>query len=109
MRSPHVAADIFAALKAEEPQPDGATAASIGQNQGDGSFNESEYNWEPQEVLRRLPGINQSNIYRVMRSVENLAELAGKDEPELQRLLGGKANGTKLFEFLRTTAPVSVM
>mgnify|MGYP003341002566 CR=1 FL=1 len=108
MRSPHAAADIFAALKAEEPQPDAVTAASIGQNQGDGSFHESEYNWEPQEVLRRLPGINQSNIYHVMRSVENLADLAGKNESELQHLLG-KANGTKLFEFLQTTAPVSTM
>lgn len=109
MRSPHAAAEIFAALKAEEPQPDGATAAAIGQTQGDGSFEQSEYNWSPQEVLRRLPGINQSNIYTVMRSVENLAELAGKEEAELQKLLGGKVNGSKLFEFLRTQAPVTAL
>ena len=76
MRSPQAAADIFAALKAQEPQPHADTAAAIGQTQGDGEFKSSEYNWAPQEVLRRLPGVNQSNIYAVMRSVRSPAPLS---------------------------------
>ena len=38
------------------------------------------------------------------RQVSNLAELAAQEEAALQKLLG-KANGTKLYEFLHTRAP----
>lgn len=54
MRSPHAAADIFTALKAESPsQPDPDKAAAIGQAAGDGAFMQvrgrmSEYTFSTQ-------------------------------------------------------------
>lgn len=60
------------------------------------------YNWTPQEVLRRLPGVTSGNIYRIMRATTNLQELSAMDETALQQLLGG-LGGTQLYEFFNAT------
>ena len=44
---------------------------------------------------------NTGNIYKIMRSTENLKTLAKMDEASLKQLLGG-IGGSQLFEFLNT-------
>lgn len=121
MRSPYATADIFAALQATEPLPDPIAAAGIGsapeeggaaaapgavagqhRNGEFGGHQGRAYNWLPQEILRRLPGVTPHNVYNLMRRVESLQSLAKLSTVELVKILG-PMNGKKLHEFLHTS------
>lgn len=54
---------------------------------------------DPIEFLKRLPGINASNIHKVINQVENLHDLSRMSKPSLMTLLGAR-NGQKLHKFL---------
>jgi len=92
---------IFTALKQGQPEPDVATAASVGMNTA--PFARSSFNMAPQAVLRQLPGVHVHNCRKLMNSVMNLQELAMKSHDELANIIGPQ-NGRLLFEFLHREA-----
>lgn len=57
---------------------------------------------DPIEFLKRLPGINASNMQKVINQVENLHDLSRMSKPSLMTLLGA-SNGEKLHKFLVTS------
>lgn len=52
------------------------------------------------DMVRRLPGIDQHNMYKVMAETEDLQDLFSKDKDELMRLMG-QQQGAQLYAFVR--------
>ena len=82
----------------DDMEPDAATAQSIGSAEGD-QEDEQAASSGAIEFLKRLPGINEQNIYKVMTNVRSLYDLSQKSLEELKEICG-KSNGSKLYEFL---------
>ena len=51
------------------------------------------------EMLRKLPGVNDSNIPSVLAHCDCLADLLSKTEEELCVILGNRRNAVKLLRF----------
>jgi DNA excision repair protein ERCC-4 len=111
-RSPNFTAKLFHLLKSQaiasaaasssdintvvDTEPDATVAQLIGSGENE---EESETSGTAIELLKRLPGITEQNIYTVMQNVRNLYSLSQMSLSELQNLIG-KPNGKKLHEFL---------
>ena len=50
-------------------------------------------------MLHAVPGVNASNVYKVMESVESLAALAKLTLEELRPVLGSPENARACFNF----------
>ncbi|KAG1666398.1 hypothetical protein FOA52_006507 [Chlamydomonas sp. UWO 241] len=100
-RSPHATADIFAALKANQEEPDAAVAALVGLPPDGAAAAEAVVNTAGQDLLRRLPGITDGNFRAIMAAAGSLAGLADLGLSELETAMGPR--GAKmLHEFLHT-------
>ena len=89
VRDRHATASIFSMLKEGKPEPKVEIDTEILED------------LEPQEFLRRLPGITNANFYRVVHSCANLYELSQKTQDQMEELIG-KVNGKKLYDFFNT-------
>ncbi|KAF2745819.1 DNA repair protein-like protein RAD1 [Sporormia fimetaria CBS 119925] len=89
--SPYQTAEIFAELKSQQEEPDPLRAVQLGLDptmQGDEmrSFNQTS-----QDLLRAVPGVNETVAMRLMLETENLMEVANMEERELAALVGTQA------------------
>jgi DNA excision repair protein ERCC-4 len=96
-RSPAHTVAIFAALKQGQSEPDAATAAAVGAAHAPGA--DQAFNMAPQDFLRQLPGVHAHNYRKLMNSVPNLQELAGRTQEQLSAIIGAQ-NGRLLHAFL---------
>ncbi|KFM27610.1 DNA repair endonuclease UVH1 [Auxenochlorella protothecoides] len=103
-RSLHATAATFAALKAnqEEPDPVAAATAGVPLEAGEGAMADREtlVNRPAMDVLRRLPGVTEGNLRPLMRAGGSLAGLAKLSEAELAEAMGGAVAARKLKSFL---------
>ena len=97
-RSLHATADIFRQLKANYDEPDPEVAGNIGIGEVDG--NEPAINTTALEMLRRLPGVNESNFRALCREAGSLAGLAVMSVENLSQVMGSQASGKRLHDFL---------
>jgi len=101
-RSPNFTSKMFHMLKELaqsthiSSEPDAATAQTIGTAENEEESDMSSY---AIQFLKRLPGVNEQNIQRIMTRVTNLYELSRMSLEELKEICG-KINGTKLYQFL---------
>ncbi|XP_071490340.1 DNA repair endonuclease XPF-like [Diadema antillarum] len=106
--SPHATAELFEELKTGRAEPDAAVAASITlEEEGDGTGTDEasplakqKYNHGPYDMLLKLPGINTRNCWRIMRNVQDFAELASLSEEKLAGILDHQGNAKFLWDFL---------
>lgn len=106
-RSPYETAQIFIELKENNPQPNPSMYES-NSNQDD----EDNDIFEPIDVLKKLPGINDENVHKLLSKIHTkdnsrrfevkdttLSSIASMTKEELTTLIGIN-NGTILYEFL---------
>ncbi|EEF31160.1 DNA repair endonuclease xp-f / mei-9 / rad1, putative [Ricinus communis] len=108
-RSLHATADIFAALKANQDEPDEARAMRVGVPSEEGIIENDvraeNYNTSAVEFLRRLPGVTDSNYRAIMDGCKSLAELALLPMERLTELMGGQKAARTLRDFLDAKYP----
>ncbi|KAI5961113.1 rad16 [Candida margitis] len=110
--SPYETAQIFLELKANQEEPDVGIALDKGVNknlitQGGGSGGTNDggpaiLNDDPIDFIQNVPGINNSNLYKVVQRVENIVELVKLSQDEFIDLLGVE-NGRKAYTFFNRT------
>lgn len=59
----------------------------------------SPTHFSAQDMLRRLPGVTEDNVMRILGRIRCLADLASISEAELRPLMG-TANARKLRRFM---------
>lgn len=100
-RSLHATSDLFHQLKGNQEDPDPAVAAAVGVPQeGEFGGNESVVNQAAIDLLRRLPGVTESNWRAIMQEAGSLAGLAQLSEERLAAAMGGGPVARKLRDFL---------
>ncbi|XP_052118417.1 DNA repair endonuclease UVH1 isoform X2 [Arachis duranensis] len=108
-RSLHATAEIFAALKANQDEPDETKAMRVGVPSEEGivenDVRAENYNTSAVEFLRRLPGVTDSNYRTIMDGCKSLAELALLPLEKLAELMGGHKAARTLREFLDAKYP----
>lgn len=108
-RSLHATAEIFASLKSNQDEPDEVKAIRVGVPSEDGvvenDVRAENYNTSAVEMLRRLPGVTDSNYRAIMDGCKNLAELAILPMERLAELMGGQKAAKMLREFLDAKYP----
>ncbi|XP_016201489.1 DNA repair endonuclease UVH1 isoform X2 [Arachis ipaensis] len=108
-RSLHATAEIFAALKANQDEPDETKAMRVGVPSEEGivenDVRAENYNTSAVEFLRRLPGVTDSNYRAIMDGCKSLAELALLPLEKLAELMGGHKAARTLREFLDAKYP----
>ena len=113
-RSLHMTAKMFADWKYAEEEPTIEVASKVGVPQGGsgepGAVNHA-VNQAAIDMLRRLPGVTDSNYRRVMTApgITCLADLADVTMERLQEILGDPRQGRTLYEFLHAQYPVHMM
>jgi len=98
-RSPFQTAGLFKMLKTGQPEP--LEEGNNIQNDDDcneDSLQDSLSQFDPVDILRRLPGITEENYRTVVLQVGNLKQLAEMKKEEIQKLIGPK-NGQELYHF----------
>lgn len=104
-RSLHATADMFLSLKGNHPQPDAEAAAQVGldpnANQGGGIANPVA-----RDMLLDMPGVNNTNVYKLMDAAGSLAGLARLEMTKIQEAIGTR-NGRILHEFLHASYPAT--
>ena len=108
-RSLHATADIFLDLKSNQDDPDVATAAAVGLPLGaDGNpvgASEVLVNQPAIDVLRKLPGVTESNYRAIMNECACLADLAAIPVERLEQIMGSKKLAGMLRGFLDAPCP----
>ncbi|GIL92347.1 hypothetical protein Vretifemale_19875, partial [Volvox reticuliferus] len=127
-RSPHATADLFAVLKSNQEEPDPAAAALVGVplgpdgaplplqpgavgkgggggGTGPGAALETVVNQPALELLRRLPGVNDSNYRAILGHVSSLAELVSLPLERLETIMASAKNARALRDFLDAPCP----
>ncbi|XP_065856761.1 DNA repair endonuclease UVH1 isoform X1 [Euphorbia lathyris] len=108
-RSLHATAEIFASLKANQDEPDESKATRIGVPSEEGIIENDvraeNYNTSAVELLRRLPGVTDSNYRAIMEGCKSLAELALLPLERLSELMGGQKAARTLRDFLDAKYP----
>ncbi|CAH6721500.1 DNA repair protein Rad1p [[Candida] jaroonii] len=94
--SPYETSQIFVELKSGELPPDVSSAIRKGL---DPNENPSLVNEEALDILTSIPGVNNSNVYRLMNSVKNIEEFVDLPKTKLIELMGVE-NGTKAYNFI---------
>jgi DNA excision repair protein ERCC-4 len=101
-RGPQHTTQIFLALKHGDVEPNTATAVAIGgaaASDGDAAAAEDDFSMTPYDLLRSMPGVRDSNLRALLARCNSVAALCDIECDELVKMLG-KADGTKLFDFL---------
>ncbi|XP_049377190.1 DNA repair endonuclease UVH1 [Solanum stenotomum] len=108
-RSLHATAEIFASLKSNQDEPDEVKAIRVGVPSEEGVISNDvraeNYNTSAVEMLRRLPGVTDSNYRAIMDGCKSLAELAMLPMERLAELMGGQKAAKMLREFLDAKYP----
>ncbi|CAN0842691.1 DNA repair endonuclease UVH1 [Linum grandiflorum] len=108
-RSLHATAEIFAALKAnqDEPELDKAVRVGVPSEEGivENDTRAENYNTSAVEFLRRLPGVTDSNYRSIMDGCKSLSELALMPVERLAEIMGGQKSARTLREFLDAKYP----
>lgn len=108
-RSLHATAEIFASLKSNQDEPDEVKAIRVGVPSEEGvvenDVRAENYNTSAVEMLRRLPGVTDSNYRAIMDGCKSLAELAMLPMERLAELMGGQKAAKMLREFLDAKYP----
>ncbi|OIS99720.1 PREDICTED: DNA repair endonuclease UVH1 [Nicotiana attenuata] len=108
-RSLHATAEIFASLKANQDEPDEVKAIRVGVPSEEGVIENDvraeNYNTSAVELLRRLPGVTDSNYRVLMDGCKSLAELAMLPMERLAELMGGQKAAKMLRDFLDAKYP----
>lgn len=108
-RSLHATAEIFASLKSNQDEPDEVKAIRVGVPSEEGvvenDVRAENYNTSAVEMLRRLPGVTDSNYRAIMDGCKSLAELAMLPLERLVELMGGQKAAKMLSEFLDAKYP----
>lgn len=95
--SPYQTAEIFEALKTQEPEPDPIAAVQAGLDK-DARAEDQVFNQEPQDMLAVVPGVTPQNIKNIIIKTENVKEVANMTPDELAPLVG-KAAGRAIHAF----------
>ncbi|MCD7460901.1 DNA repair endonuclease uvh1 [Datura stramonium] len=105
----HATAEIFASLKSNQDEPDEVKAIRVGVPSEEGvvenDVRAENYNTSAVEMLRRLPGVTDSNYRAIMDGCKSLAELAMLPMERLAELMGGQRAAKMLREFLDAKYP----
>ncbi|XP_060207457.1 DNA repair endonuclease UVH1 [Lycium barbarum] len=108
-RSLYATAEIFASLKSNQDEPDEVKAIRVGVPSEEGvvenDVRAENYNTSAVEMLRRLPGVTDSNYRAIMDGCKSLAELAMLPVERLAELMGGQKAAKMLREFLDAKYP----
>lgn len=94
-RSLHATADMFRQLKANYDEPDPAVCAQVGMDPTNANRNTAAL-----DMLRRLPGVNDSNFRALCKEAGSMSGLCKLSSETLQGIMG-TGGGQRLFEFLR--------
>lgn len=95
--SPYQTAEIFEALKTQEPEPDPIAAVQAGLDK-DARAEDQVFNQEPQDMLAVVPGVTPQNMKNIIIKTENVKEVANMTPEELAPLVG-KAAGRAIHAF----------
>ncbi|GAM28145.1 hypothetical protein SAMD00019534_113210, partial [Acytostelium subglobosum LB1] len=101
-RSAYSTVGIYKRLKKGNVEPDPDAIKEVPEENdasNGGGGGGTNYHYGPQDVLRKLPGITELNIKRVMDGVRDLHQLAQQSLEELCNLLGSSECGRQLFDF----------
>lgn len=94
-RSPEHSIELFKILKKGKEEPDPISAQSTGSIEQDTNIADTD---NAIELLKRLPGITESNIQNIIDNIENLYELSQLSYTQLSKLIG-KQNAVQLYDF----------
>ncbi len=94
-RSLHATADMFRQLKANYDEPDPAVCAQVGVDPTNANSNTAAL-----DMLRRLPGVNDSNFRALCKEAGSISGLCKLSSETLQGIMGS-GGGQRLYEFLR--------
>jgi DNA excision repair protein ERCC-4 len=88
--SPYQTAEIFNELKKQQDEPDPLKAVQLGldPDQQGGDSEMRSFNQTTQDMLRALPGVNESIVMTLMLRSENVEEVANMSEREICWLIG---------------------
>ena len=92
-RSLYATADMFRQLKANYDEPDPAVCAQVGVDPSNVNSNTTAL-----DMLRRLPGVNDSNFRALCKEAGSMAGLCKLSSETLQRIMGSA--GERLYDFL---------
>lgn len=108
-----VVASQLAAGSSSSQAAAGACSTSSQQQQGQGQTQaqqqqqtETVVNQAALELLRRLPGVTDSNWRGLVAGFNSLAELAQASRERLAALMGGERPARMLHDFLHAPCPV---
>ena len=94
-RSLHATADMFRQLKANYDEPDPVVCAQVGVDPSNANSNTAAL-----DMLRRLPGVNDSNYRALCKEAGSMSGLCKLSSETLQGIMGS-GGGQRLYEFLR--------
>ncbi|KAF1852071.1 DNA repair protein-like protein RAD1 [Cucurbitaria berberidis CBS 394.84] len=86
--SPYQTAEIFSELKKQQDEPDPLKAVQMGLDPNQMGDEMRSFNQTSQDMLRALPGVNESVVTTLMLKTESIEELANMDEKEVCALIG---------------------
>jgi DNA excision repair protein ERCC-4 len=88
--SPYQTAEIFNELKKQQDEPDPLKAVQLGldPDQQGGDSEMRSFNQTTQDMLRALPGVNESIVMTLMLRSENVEEVANMSKREICWLIG---------------------
>lgn len=105
-------AEIFAGLKAVEPEPVLEVAQRVGVPDAEGKTSkliEDNLNDAAVDLLRRLPGITDKNYRRVIDKVYSIEKLCDLSEAQLAEVLGDARQAKTLHTFIHAPFPQDFM
>jgi len=111
-RSMQMTAEIFAGLKAVEPEPVLEVAQRVGVPDAEGKTSkliEDNLNDAAVDLLRRLPGITDKNYRRVIDKVYSIEKLCDLSEAQLAEVLGDARQAKTLHTFIHAPFPQDFM
>ena len=103
-RSLHATADLFRQLKANYDEPDPVAAGNVGIE-----GNEPAINTTALDMLRRLPGVNESNFRGLCKEAGSLAGLADISLDRISAIMGSEVSGKRLYDFLHQKSTFNTM
>ena len=86
--SPYQTAEIFSELKKQQDEPDPLKAVQIGLDPNQSGHEMRSFNQTSQDMLRALPGMNESAVTTLMLKSESIHEVANMEEREICWLVG---------------------
>jgi DNA excision repair protein ERCC-4 len=97
--SPYQTAEIFNELKKQQDEPDPLKAVQLGLDPDlQGQDEMRSFNQTSQDMLRALPGVNESIVMTLMLRTESIEELANMSEREICWLIGTDV-GRRVYRF----------